>query len=187
MHLRVSFQRARDFVEQYAENLSAGGLFVRGATRLALREQVTLELDLPGHGAFAVTAEVAHVVPPGDPHRAPGVGLSLVTKPPGFDDALTAYLMRLGRRPDAKVFVSHDPWRSLLADAGYHVLDLPPPHQLVQVLGDTAAVGLLAPEDLAEQYRAALAFLGEDGSLVIPLHPKLPVEPVLAWLDDKLL
>ena len=101
--------------------------------------------------------------------------------------ALTAYLMRLGRRPDAKVFVNHDPWRQLIADAGYRVIDLPSPHELVHVLGDTSAVGLLAPQDLADQYRAALAFLGEDGSLVIPLHPKLPVEPVLAWLDDKLL
>lgn len=184
----MAYRRAREFVEQYAENLSAGGVFVGQAEGFSVRDQVTIEIDIPGHGVFHVGAEVAHVVPRDDPAgRRCGVGLQLLSPPQAFKDALGAYLYRLGRRTYAKVFVDTDPWRQLIGEAGYRVLPLPPPHQLVNLIGDTAAIGLLAPGEIAEQYRAALSFLGEDGSLVIPIHDALPVEPVLAWLDDKLL
>lgn len=185
VHLRVTFRGARDFVEQYAENLSAGGLFVRDVKGLRVRERVTLALELPGHGAYAVEAEVAHVA--GPEHARPGVGLQLVVTPPGFQQALETYLLQLGRRADAKVFVDAEPWRSLLAEAGYQVLPLPPPTQLVRLIGDTAAVGVLPPVAAAEPYRGALAFLGLEGSLVIPIDDRVPVEPVLAWLDSNLL
>ncbi|MBS1117781.1 MAG: hypothetical protein H6Q90_9 [Deltaproteobacteria bacterium] len=187
VHLRVGYHRALDFVEQYAENLSAGGMFIRDATGLALRDEVALELDLPGHGTFSVVAEVAHVGPPDPTTGTRGVGLQLRKGGPGFADALNEYLMRLGRRTEATVFVDIEPWRQLIVDAGYRVEPLPPPHALVGLIGDHTAVGILAPDDVAQRYRSALAFLGEDGSLVIPVHAKLPVSPILAWLDDKLL
>lgn len=188
VHLQVAYRKARDFVQQYAENLSAGGMFIRDADGLALRDEVTIELTLPGHGAYTVVAEVAHVVGADDPaRRHVGVGLQIKHGPPGFQDALNAYLLRLGRRAAATVFVDVEPWRELIADAGYRVAPLPPPHGLITVIGDASAVGILAPQELVESYAAALAFLGGDHTTVIPVHPKLPLDPVLAWLDDKLL
>ena len=180
VHIRVSYKRGDKLVERFAENLSAGGVFIPGAEALAQREVIAVEIDLPKHGMFRVNAEVVHVT-------KAGAGLQLKAPPAVFATALAAYLKRLEQRTDSKVFVDVDPWRRLLSEAGYRVLPLPPPHEMVGVIGDAKAIGLLAPDDIAEAYKSALAFLGEDGSLVIAINDKLPIEPVLAWLDDKLL
>lgn len=180
VHLRVAYRRGDETIERFAENLSAGGLFIKRADGLAPRDVVAVEIELPKHGVFRVNAEVMHV-------SEAGAGLQLKSPPAVFAGALAAYLKRLEQRTSAKVFVDVDPWRKLLSEAGYRVLPLPPPHAVVGLIGDTQAVGLLAPDEVAEQYRSALAFLGEDGTLVIGLTEDLPVEPVLAWLDDKLL
>ncbi|MBA3398205.1 MAG: PilZ domain-containing protein [Deltaproteobacteria bacterium] len=180
MNLRVAYQRAQEFVEQYAENLSAGGLFVRDAQGLAMREEVNVDIDLPGYGTYSVIAEVAHISPA-------GAGLHIKAGPPGFQQALTAYLLRLGKRTHATVFVDHEPWRGVVRDAGYAVQPLPPPSRLVELIGDATAVGILAPEDIAEQYRNALGFLGDDGTLVIAVHAGQAVGDVLTALDAKLL
>ena len=186
MHLRVAYKLGETHVERFAENLSAGGLFVIDATDLTAREQVLVEIELPKHGVYRVQAEVMHVIA-NDPARRAGAGLQLKAPPAVFKQELAAYLKRLERRTEAQVFVDADPWRSLLTEAGYRVMKLPPPTNVVELLGDATAIGILAPEDTAEQYRNALAFLGDDGSMVISIDDKLPVEPVLAWLDDKLL
>ena len=178
VHLRVAYKRGDDVLEKYAENLSAGGLFVRDAEGLAARDVVALEIELPKHGVFRVNAEVMHVT-------SAGAGMQLKSPPGVFATSLAAYLQRLEQRTVANVFVDLDPWRRALAEAGYRVQSLPSPHELVGVLGD--AHGLLVFDEIAEQYRSALAFLGHDDALVIALHAKLPVEAVLAQLDDKLL
>ena len=179
VHLRVGYKRGERFVEKYADNISAGGLFVNGAEGLAQQDVIALEIDLPKHGLFKVNAEVMHV-------SAAGAGLQLKSPPAVFATALAAYLQRLSSRTDAKVFVDADPWRRLVSDAGYRVLPLPAPHAMVGVLGDPQIIGLLAPVDVAEAYRSALGFLGADGSLVIAVDANKPVEPVLALLDDRL-
>jgi hypothetical protein len=179
VHLRVAYKRGDRLVEKYADNISAGGLFVNASEGLAQRDVIALEIDLPKHGLFRVNAEVMHV-------SNAGAGLQLKSPPAVFATALAAYLDRLSQRIDSKVFVDADPWRRLLSDAGYRVLPLPGPHAMVGVLGDPRIIGLLAPVDVAEAYRSALGFLGEDGSIVIAVDAKRPVEPVLAQLDDKL-
>jgi len=181
VHLRVSYKRGDRLVEKFAENLSAGGLFLRNAEGLAQGDVVAIEIELPRHGVFRVNAEVRHAL------TSAGVGMQLRSPPAVFASALAAYLKRLEQRTSAKVFVDADPWRQLLSEAGYEVLPLPAPTELVGVIGDARAVGLLVPEAAAEQYQSALGFLGADSSLVIAIHPKLPVEPLLALLDDKLL
>ena len=186
VHLRVAYKLGETHAEKFATNLSAGGLFVLDVEGLARGDQILIEIELPKRGVFGVQAEVMHVVISDATQRA-GAGLQLRAPPAVFARELEAYLRQLERRRTAHVFVDADPWRRLLTDAGYRVMALPPPHSVVELLGDASAIGILAPTDVAEQYRNALAFLGDDGSMVIAIDDELPVEPVLAWLDDKLL
>jgi hypothetical protein len=186
VHLRVAYKLGDRHVEKFATNLSAGGLFVLDAEGLVPREDVLIEIELPKHGVFGVHATVMHLIP-GDATRRAGAGLQLKSPPSVFATCLESYLRRLERRRTAQVFVDAEPWRALLADAGYRVMALPPAHSVVELLGDATAIAILAPIELAEQYRNALAFMGDDGSMVIAIDDLLPVEPVLTWLDDKLL
>ena len=186
VYLRVAYPLGDRHVEKFADNLSTGGLFVLDSEGLAPGDPVTIEIELPRHGVFRVQSDVVHVAAPTATRRG-GAGLQLKSPPTVFAQALAAYVARLDRRRDAQVFVDAEPWRGVLADAGYRVMALPPPHNVVELLGDATTIGLLAPADLADQYRNALAFLGDDGSMVIAIDDQLPVEPVVAWLDDKLL
>jgi hypothetical protein len=179
VHLRVAYKRGDKLVEKYADNISAGGLFVNAAEGLAQRDVIALEIDLPKHGLFKVNAEVMHV-------SNAGAGLQLKSPPAVFATALAAYLKRLEQRMDSKVFVDADPWRRLCSDAGYRVMPLPGPHAMIGVISDDRAIGVLVPADLAEAYRSAIGFLGNDGSMVIAVDENRPVEPVLALLDDRL-
>lgn len=180
VHLRVSYKRGDRLVEKFAENLSVGGFFINNAEALLVGEMVQIEIELPKHGVFRVNADVKHVI-------SGGAGLQLKAPPAAFATVLATYLTRLEGRTTAKVFVNNDPWRRLLAEAGYRVLPLPPPHALAQIVGDATTVGLLAPPESVESYRSALAFLGQDRSLVLAIDDQLPVEPVLLWLDEHLL
>ncbi|MBA3498868.1 MAG: PilZ domain-containing protein [Myxococcota bacterium] len=179
VHLRVAYKRGDKFVEKYADNISAGGLFVKAAEGLAQKDVIALEIDLPKHGLFKVNAEVMHV-------SDAGAGLQLKSPPGVFATALAAYLARLEQRTDSKVFVDEDPWRRMCSDAGYRVLPLPGPHAMIGVISDEQAIGVLAPVDLVEAYKSALGFLGADDAMVIVVDPKRPAEPVLALLDDRL-
>ena len=46
VNFSVRFGIARDFVQEYAENLSSGGLFIRGAHRLAPGERAWLSTEI---------------------------------------------------------------------------------------------------------------------------------------------
>ena len=190
VHLRVKFLRACDFVEQYAENLSAGGVFIAGAEGLALGDEVTLELELPGFGSYSVVASAAHVVTAAQAttSRRQGIGFEIRKGPPGFKEALMTYLTRLGRRAEMIVLVSQDPWRELIAEAGYGVWPLPHPQGLVSVIAmcESPIAGIVVPAALESMYASALAFIGRDSSTVIPVEPGDEPEPVLERLDTSL-
>ncbi len=186
VHLRVAYRTAREFVEQYAQNLSAGGLFVEGAHPLAVLDVVTVEVELPGHGKFTLTAEVAHVVP-ASAKRVGGAGLQIKDPPAAFTKAIGEYLIRLGKRRSTTVYVGVEPWRQALIDAGYIVAAPPAPRTLASAALGGKRVGVVAPDDVAQQYAAAFAFLGGDPSAIVPVSDKIPVDSVVAWLDDKLL
>jgi Tfp pilus assembly protein PilZ len=191
VHLSVRFQRARDFVQQYAENLSAGGVFVAGDFDLPMHEEVTLEIELPGHGAYTVHGIVAHLIRPGQAvkGRGAGIGIEIREGPPGFKDALAAYLARLGHRAMKIVLVSIEPWREIVADAGYGVWPLPHPQGLVSVIAmcEQPIAGIVVPQGLESLYASALAFIGRDSSSVIPVDPDDEADPVVARLDESLL
>lgn len=184
VHLKVNYGRAVEFVEQYADTLALGGMFIRDATDLAVGEVVSITLELPGSGTLTLKAEVRYVlvdVP------KPGAGLQITSGPRGYLDQLSGYLLRLGRRADAVVFVDAEPWRTLIHESGYQVAALPPPRELARIFSDLRLVAIMPPVALADEYDVALQALGADTSFLIPVHAELPVEPVLAWLDERLL
>lgn len=185
VRLRVEFARAQDFVEQYAENLSAGGLFVRGAEGLVPMQMIVLKLALPGLGTFEVQAQVMHVLSQGA--GGPGVGLAIRKAPVGFDDALTGYLLRLGNRKDVIVLVTGSPWRETIVDAGYSIAPLPkdPARVPAAVEAIERLAGIVVPEGDAAAVRDALRGTGKD-SLVIAVADTTAIETVLDRLDGAL-
>lgn len=179
VHLKVTYERAAEFVEQYATNLSMGGMFLPGC-RVAIGETVAVTLELPLHGTLELHCQVQHV-------SAGGAGVRIVNGPPECEKILEAYLMRLGKRTTASVYVDADPWRKLIADAGYDVRPVPSRPELRKILAELRALAIMPPVAEAEDYAVALRALGADEELVIPIHDELPLEPVLAWLDERLL
>lgn len=165
VNFSVRFGMAREFVQEYAENLSTGGLFVRGAHRLTEGEHIVIELDLPGFDTFIVTAKVAHLISPAeaaDSNRKPGAGLSIIATPEGFDDAMRAYLVRLGERHGRLVFVGSDEIRQLVSMAGYQVRPLPAPNALGPALETASAtvVAVLVTRSLYGHYATVADKLG---------------------------
>lgn len=188
VHLSVRYERARDFVVEYAENLSSGGLFVRGHTTLEPLEQVEVQIELPGYGAYPITAEVAHVLTPElakELDRKPGVGLQIVEAPAGFSDALSAYLIKLGKRPDNCVLVADTECRRLIADAGYQTGGVPPPERLAAMLAGAAVpvIAVVIARSLEPDYRAAIEIADLDLQ-VYAIDYLEEMDEVLGLLDD---
>lgn len=188
VHLEVRFAVARDFVVEYAENLSKGGLFVRGAHTLQPLEDVTIQVELPGAGAFEITGRVAHILDAATAEkvgRKPGAGLQIVDTPPGFEDALGAYLVRLGRRRDAMTLATSAEARGLLEAAGYRSEPAEPPASIVQQIARCELPVVAVVVDRADEhaYREAMAAAGDD-ALVRAIDYLEELEALLPELDD---
>jgi len=190
VRLQVRYQRAHEFIAEYADNLSAGGLFIVGATDLEPLQEVVVEIQLPGSATYQVVAQVAHVLDDAVAARLgrrAGVGLALVQSPPGFADALAAYLIRLGRRADHRVLCGHDGIRTLLGEAGYQTALTPPADQLLHVIAESAVpvLAVVVGSAAAEAYRAVAAAAG-DPDLVKVLDRAPDLDRLLVELDDAL-
>ena len=134
VHMSVRYEVASEFVTEYAENLSYGGLFIRGATDLEPLQVVPVDLDLPGFGQFRIQTRVAFVL--GEQAaksmgRSAGAGFEILDRPTGFEEALREYLMRLGKRRDNAVYADSAMIRAALEGAGYRARSLPAPDALV--------------------------------------------------------
>jgi len=190
VHLQVRFQTALDYVVEYAENLSRGGVFVSGAHNLAPRAPVSCEIELPGAGRFTVLAEVAHVLGADTAARlgrAPGAGLQITSSPPGFTAALEDYLHRLGRRRDVVVLTSDLLAGRFLSAAGFLVRPLPPPEQLVELMATSPepVVGaLVLPGRMAEYQRAAVDV--PEVLITLPVDPGVGLPKLIDLLDRRL-
>jgi hypothetical protein len=186
----VRYETAADFVREYAENLSRGGLFVRGAAGLNVDRDVMVEIDLPGYGAYQVRAEVMHVISGemADKHgRAPGAGLAIREAPAGFEEALSGYLVRLGRRADALVYAVGDEAVRLLVAAGYQVQPVDSPDALAEVLDRKAApvTGVVVPEPELESYRRTARDTASK-ELLVGMHGPEELDEILVRLDRRL-
>jgi hypothetical protein len=190
VHLSVRYETAADFVREYAENLSKGGLFIRRARGLNRHRDVIVELDLPGFGSFQVRAEVVHVITAemaAEHGRAAGAGLAIRETPDGFEDALSSYLHRLGRRADSLVLAAEEPCARLLVAAGYQVAPVASPEALGETLAaqdhETPLVGVVVPGAEVDPYRIAAA---DNAELVVAMDEPREIDEVLVQLDARL-
>lgn len=126
VRLLVRYAKAQEFVSDYIENLSAGGLFIAGAHELPMLTETDVNVELPGQGSWTVRARVVFLIDEAAARaagRRAGAGMEVITKPAGYDDALLGYLLRLGRRRDHTVMVADGVvGAELFADAGYRVV-----------------------------------------------------------------
>lgn len=190
VNFAVRFSQARDFVQQYAENLSIGGVFVQGAHQLQPGEQVRVELDLPGYGTFVVMAEVSHVMTPEAAHetgRVPGAGLALKECPAGFTEAMRTYLLRLGQRRDYKIWATDSQLVTMLDEGGYRAEGAPPAERVVEAVSrlDLPLLGVVVPFAQVQPYRDALAVVGGAG-LLVELNGTDQFDELLRLLDERL-
>lgn len=190
VHLSVRYETAADFVREYAENLSRGGLFIRGARGMSRHGEVVVEIELPGLGAWQVRAEVVHVITPemaAEHGRAAGAGLAIREPPDGFEEALSSYLERLTRRADSLVLAGAEPAGRLLVAAGYQVAAVASPEAIDDLLGaegdQARPVGLVVPAAALDAYRAAA---GERVPLVVAMDDARQLDEVLVQLDARL-
>lgn len=155
----VRFATAAEFVTEYAENLSAGGLFLRNGHELEPLSQIQVQLDLPGYGSFEVTAKVAHVMDAATAarfKRDPGAGMQLIEVPDGFEEALMGYLARLGKRRDCLLLIEEDECIELCEGAGYRVEKTGMGSVTEQVLTETI-LALIVAKEQGPMYREMLA------------------------------
>lgn len=188
VRLRVRFTDARDYVEQYAFNLSEGGLFVAGATHLSPLQVVPVELELPGLGRFEVECRVAHVLDEERARRfdrAPGAGLAIMSAPGEFDEALRSYLRIIGARNAATVLVGDSKVRGLLSDAGYRLVDVFRLEDLSGLYGEQdRVVAVIVPAGRLDEARAALGSAAPE-ELLLPFEQGDTLDSLLNALDRR--
>ena len=188
VHLAVRYSNAEQFVADYVENLSAGGLFIAGAHQLELFTETDVSIELPGQGSWSVRAKSVFIIDENAARmagRKPGAGMEIISKPPGFDDALLGYLLRLGQRRDHSVMVGDISGIRVITDAGYRVVPLEEPGEAAQLVGDMLVklVAVLVPPDQVDHY---VTRMGTHGSLVIGVRDEGELPDILARIDSLL-
>jgi hypothetical protein len=189
VHLAVRYSNAEQFVNDYVENLSLGGLFIAGADKLPLFTETPVSVELPGQGEWTVRAKSVFVIDPAAAERmgrGSGAGFEILDKPPGFDDALLGYLLRLGRRREHAVMVGEIPGRDLITDAGYRVIPLESEDEVALALAndDAKVIAIVLQPSLVTPYRARLGDKGKE--LVFPASAVADVHDILARIDSLL-
>tara|TARA_R110002073_G_scaffold332410_1_gene518217 strand:+ start:4485 stop:5114 length:630 start_codon:yes stop_codon:yes gene_type:complete len=183
--LAIRFVSATEFVTEYAENLSVGGLFVRQAQNLEPLSEITVHIDLAGFDSFKVKARVAHVMDEAMAARmgrGPGAGLQLTEVPPGFEQALSGYLARLGRRRDFLVLADDAGCVKLLDEAGFRAEPTNPGVVTEQSLASTEVLAVVVGKTSSAMFRDVLA-ASPRPLPVIGCHYEVDEEPLLAELD----
>ena len=183
----MRYTNAAEFVLEYTENLSLGGLFIAGARDLTLHNEIAVDIELPGQGTFRVRAKLVFVLDEATAAasgRAAGSGMEITHKPPGFEDALFAYLVRLGRRRDVAVMVGDVAGANHVTDAGYNVVPLEGISTFVSRLinATTPIVAVVVPPAAYPAYEALARSCGS-GEIVHVAESPQDVKEILARVD----
>ncbi len=188
VRLSVRYTNAAQFVNDYVENLSMGGLFIVGAHQMPLHSETEVVIDLPGHGTWTVRARSSFVIGVEASRasgRKAGAGMEIIEKPPGFDDALLGYLLRLGRRREHAVMIDEGMvGRSLFEDAGYQVMALQGEDEVAIALADDSAkiLAIIVPPARLDGYRDSLGERSK--SVVFPASTVEEIADIIARIDS---
>ncbi|UCD85957.1 MAG: TIGR02266 family protein [Deltaproteobacteria bacterium] len=99
--IKIGFKSVRDFLWEYSEDISKGGLFVKTNNPMPLKSRLQLKLCLPGrHREISVTGEVVYIVKAGDARKAPGMGIQLVDLDKNARSEIDEYLEELRVKSD---------------------------------------------------------------------------------------
>lgn len=182
--LRVTYNTAAELIRDYTENLSRGGMFLRGAHNLTPMEEVEVIVAVPGCGEFPVRATVRYVLDERTAaahKRRPGAGLSITSAPAGFRAALEEYVARLERRWEHIVYATDEQLRRVLAEAGFRALEAPPPHRMVKAFASSkaAVLGVVVTRRSEPAYATAIG----DPSLVFGIDYVEELEELIPQLD----
>lgn len=178
----VKYTNAAEFVADYVENLSVGGLFIAGAHTRQLTSETDIDIELPGQGSWRVKAKAVFRLEPEAAkasHRRPGVGFQIIEKPAGFEDALLGYLLRLGKRRDYIVMAGDILGRQLLVDSGYNIVPLAVDIDLVRALEDDKLLAIVVSPEIVEPYRGY-----GGGERVIGIGDPDQIPDLIARLDS---
>lgn len=189
VYLAVRYTNAEQFVTDYVENLSVGGLFIAGAHTLQLMTETDVSVELPGQGSWTVRAKSVFIIDENAAKasgRKPGAGMEIIGKPPGFDDALLGYLLRLGQRRDHSVMVGDIAGIRVIRDAGYRVIGIEPPEEADKLVDDMLVklIAVLVPVDQVDVYRTRMSPAG--ASRVIGVKNEGDMPDILARIDSLL-
>jgi Tfp pilus assembly protein PilZ len=187
--VRVHFESAADFVVQYAENLSAGGIFVPGVTSYELLSEIAVVIDLPGAEASEVRARVAHVLTEEMAvkyKRPAGTGLEIIESPESFQKALRGFLELLGRRRDSLVLASEEDVHRYLDLSGYRVGMT----DLSSVVEDYASgdrvIAVVVPQLVRPEFEEQLSTFPGSAAKLIGLTGAVATSGLLQELDRRL-
>lgn len=190
VQFKVRFGTALDFVSEYADNLSVGGLFVRGGHRLEPLSDVEIELELPGYRGFKLRGRVAHIVDPAlaaRTGRRPGAGVQIVSGPPGFEGELREYLRRLGRRRDVAVLAERGAPLDLMTAAGFRAAAAPEPRDILSVMSRSThpVIAVVVTRGRERDFRPGLEAAGVADVLRVLDHEE-ELDDMLSVLDSLL-
>jgi uncharacterized protein (TIGR02266 family) len=99
LRIKVEYERLDDFLDDYAANLSLGGMFVASDEPLPVGSRIRLRFRLPGREDPVETfGEVRWVVAPGDPTGlASGMGVQFEALSPSDRRDVEGWLERSTR------------------------------------------------------------------------------------------
>jgi hypothetical protein len=185
--VEVAFATAQDFVVQYAENLSAGGVFVAGVTDLERLSEHTVRINIPGCGPTEVRARVAHVLTAEVAQqfgRTEGTGLEIIESPPHFQRALMDFLQLLGRRRDHLVLCPEEWLRLEIEKSGYRAEEISIAEASADLVEKAPVFAVIVPELVREDFANSVASV-DPQPLVVGFEGNL--ELVVQTLDAALL
>lgn len=145
--LAVSYTNADRFYSEYIASLSLGGVFVPNARVRELLDEEEIEIVLPGQGRWLVLAQAVMQLPA-------GAAFQITRKPPGFDEGLLGYFLRVGRRREVTLLLGEVPGDSLFAELGYRIERLCAADDIPSALASGRVVAAVVPPTLCAPYRA---------------------------------